>query len=467
MKIYFIIVIVIILKYVPINLQAQEMNEVNVLNYYAVGNSLDGQPLIKTRNILRFFPVFAFRENTEKVTVAVYYGKDPFITEADKKDKGRYWEANLPKFDFGESIQRLEVETTVKLDDKIHNRFIQIRDSIAKYEKESYHDYIGDLKKIKDDLQSKAAILNDRVNKLIKDIDTIENYNKSSELFNKLKAINEIIDSIKKCNPDIDSIKIKTQIDSLKSFLTNLTGAFNNCSEVTKNDLKYIKESIKELEDNLQKRIFDEITTEFENRGFALFHLEDSLKNSFIDKVTKQFTENKLAGPQLTESDIKFDDNHEYVTMLYRNYKQTLRQLQALDPAEKMGIFRVRYVPFAVTGNKLTKPFTSKTSAVFEVGLGFGNINISGDDFVKPTLSFDRLGVAFAITDKLFNDDAEILALVFTYDFNYYGSIGVGANFRKDNEKNKIESYFSFGINKTAFERLLVELGKFLGIKNN
>lgn len=149
---------------------------------------------------------------------------------------------------------------------------------------------------------------------------------------------------------------------------------------------------------------------------------------------------------------------------MYRNYKSTLRQLPALDPAEKLGIFRLRYVPFPIVGNKLYRPLTDKSITVFEIGLGFGNVAVSGDEFVKPTLSFDRLGVAFAISEKLFNSDAEIMALALTYDFNVYGSIGAGLNFGDIEGNTKPKTYFSFGINKKAFELLVISLGKIFGI---
>ncbi len=43
--------------------------EANVISYYAVGNSLDGQPMVDMPNVLRFFPVFAMRREIESVSV--------------------------------------------------------------------------------------------------------------------------------------------------------------------------------------------------------------------------------------------------------------------------------------------------------------------------------------------------------------------------------------------------------------
>jgi hypothetical protein len=73
-----------------------------------------------------------------------------------------------------------------------------------------------------------------------------------------------------------------------------------------------------------------------------------------------------------------------------------------------------------------------------------------------PEFSLRRLGVAFVITNQLFSKDAVVRALALTYDFNSYGSIGIGANFPGE----RVELYVSFGINKKAFEDVIGELGK-------
>ena len=54
----------------------------------------------------------------------------------------------------------------------------------------------------------------------------------------------------------------------------------------------------------------------------------------------------------------------------------------------------------------------------------------------------------------LFNDDAEIIDLALTYDFNSYGSIGIGGNFAH----HEVHPHISFGINKKAFEAVLTGL---------
>ena len=93
----------------------------------------------------------------------------------------------------------------------------------------------------------------------------------------------------------------------------------------------------------------------------------------------------------------------------------------------------------------------SGSPAVFEIGLAFGDDIVPSDKHVNPVLSWSRLGVAFAITEKLFNDDAQIIALALTYDFNSYGSLGFGANLAQ----GQAYPYVSFGINKKAFEEVV------------
>jgi hypothetical protein len=185
----------------------------------------------------------------------------------------------------------------------------------------------------------------------------------------------------------------------------------------------------------------------------------DTIKNELLKNLTGKFTDTTYSGQSVRPSDIIIDSTFQNARILYRNYKHNLRKMQALDPQERMGIFRVRYVPFPITATQLKNdgklylvPFSSDGAlTVFEIGLAFGDALIPSDDFISPQFSFQRLGVAMALTQKLFTKDADIKALALTYDFNSYGSIGLGGNFAHD----IIRPYFSFGINKKAFEALL------------
>ena len=183
--------------------------------------------------------------------------------------------------------------------------------------------------------------------------------------------------------------------------------------------------------------------------------LQDSIKNNLISNlIDKDYT-----GIGIKKADIIIDNRLETARILYRNYKLQNRELQALDPAEDLGVFRLRYIPFPVVGDELAGPARSGFPIVFEAGLTFGSRTIVSNELFDPGFSISRLGVAFAFTPKFFQDDAEILALALTYDFNTYGSIGVGANFGAHSE-NRAEPYFSLGINQRVFQEFIS------GVKN-
>ena len=185
--------------------------------------------------------------------------------------------------------------------------------------------------------------------------------------------------------------------------------------------------------------------------------VEDSLRADLLKSTpTSEY------GLGVEDWDIIVDANGKTARILYRNYNIGLRQNPALDPAEKLGIFRARYVPFAVIGGNLVAATSTDENrrAVFEIGLGFGDVTIASDRLFKPALSARRLGVVFAISEELFSDSATVRALALTYEFNAYGSIAVGANFpvKVSEGRSKVESYFSFGVNKKAFEALMTQI---------
>jgi hypothetical protein len=225
--------------------------------------------------------------------------------------------------------------------------------------------------------------------------------------------------------------KVIEEIDQMKSAINLFSPKFNSIGEEQKAVARYI---------------------------VAQEHIIDTLKRSLITKLTdKSFT-----GISIEKSDIVFE-NDSIARILYRNYRDENRHLVVLDPAEKLSIFKVRYIPFPVVGSTLAGPNYEGIPIVFEVGLTFGNQVITSNDFYKP--SIERLGVSIALTPKLFSKQAQILGLLFTYDFNTYASIGFGANFGtgvandQTNPPRKLEPYFSFGINQKAFQRLVTGIG--------
>jgi hypothetical protein len=223
--------------------------------------------------------------------------------------------------------------------------------------------------------------------------------------------------------------------------------------QATQDSLKKAKESLAKLETNLAGD---------KARFSAAKDSLDQLLDAIGIKIGANLSDPNRTGISVMPSDVIVYPAVRRARILYRNYKPSLRGLVALDPAEKLGIFRARFIPFAVMGDRSNFPGDKGAHAVFEVGVNFGDATFSGDDFLKPELSLKRLGVAFAISEQLFN--GEDLALAATYDLNSYASVGLGANFH-----DRIDStgaslgrepgwYFSLGINKKAFEDLLGRL---------
>ena len=105
------------------SLCAEAQDDENVLSYFAVSNSIDGQLMADTRNILRFFPVYAMQRQIDSVQITVYYGGNIYSRRADSRKDGKYWEALLPTFKLGEAIQRLEVEVHLTFDEMARQRF--------------------------------------------------------------------------------------------------------------------------------------------------------------------------------------------------------------------------------------------------------------------------------------------------------------------------------------------------------
>ncbi|MCC7437422.1 MAG: hypothetical protein IT211_02885 [Armatimonadetes bacterium] len=290
---------------------SQEYDTPNVLSYYAMGNSMDGQPMVDMANILRFYPVFALQQYTDAVIITIYYGPYVYTDTARPMNDKQYWESRLPRFELGQAIQRIDVRTSINQNNPITTSGLTF-----------------------------ASI------------------------------------------PSIDSA------------------------------------------------------------------------------IYAQITDTNYSGVSVRKGDVIIDNPGYRIQILYRNHKTSLRELPALDPAENVGLFRARFIPFVIIGKDLLTTFTGGHGAVFEIGLAFGDVRVSGDDFIKPELSLRRLGVAFAVTNRLFSDDARIRALAFTYDFTSYGSIAAGVNFPGENSSSsmKNELYMSFGVNKRAFEQMLKKI---------
>jgi hypothetical protein len=420
---------------------------VNVLGYYAVNNSLDGQPMIDMVNVLRFYPVFAMRDSVDKMNVTIYYGGNIFERDADRIDDGKYWQALLPIFHLGEAIQRMEVGVHFKFGRIVFGEVQRIKQkdslsadlqhSLASKELSSEQEYQKarneSLHKDRKELEEKLAqlgISSDSIMPLRRRL------TRNPSEFRR--SVISLLSNEKNLDQDSVVNDITTQFELLEKYLADYV-------------IEY--KGYKAKRDSLKRFL---VTIELQKGEF-----EDSLKSHLASSIEAGLTDTTYSGLSVRKSDIVIDSDFTGARILYRNYKPALRHLMALDPAERLGIFRVRYVPFPITRTpdrqevSLRGPFGNEFT-VFEVGLAFGDAIVSGDDFVVSEFSWQRLGIAFAITEKLFSDSAQVIALALTYDFNSYGSIGVGGNFAQ----HEAHPYVSFGINKKAFEAVLSGLSK-------
>ena len=549
---------IIMLFTVPAATQAQH-DEANILSYYAVGNSLDGQLLIDRTNVLRFYPVFAMRGDVDSVHVSIYYGAHLFEQYAKHFDGKKYWQVLLPKFFLGEAIQRMEVEIRIDLGDKYASTlatYQEIRQTLKEVSRRA-KDVSNIMKQLKDHATRSSLIFLSKANKLdtelvklttfqkdignllaidttsiqetkkclsewIQAIDTLSSDSSLSRavasLSNMTIGIPDTMDSL--FIPPFDSLKLrnnrdttafnsvisvkkaaieklKTMSDSLRQIIlkykelkasTNLSAIRkyfdNTLNPLASNQIPGIVNSLNRIKIDLKKQVesadsivinvktlvseltsyastsildtlkLGSITARIDSLDLKEKTLRDSVRNRIARELLIGLTDQSYTGPSVTKADIILDDSLHFVRILYRNYKTSLRYMPALDPGEKMGIFRIRYIPFPIVGmpNKtaprLLKPMSTSSPTVFEVGLAFGDAIVPGDEFVPTEFSWRRLGFAFAITEQLFKDSADVIGLALTYDFNSYGSIGLGGNFAHD----EVHPYFSFGINKKAFE---------------
>lgn len=445
---------------------------VNVLSYYAVGNSLDGQPLIDKINVLRFYPVYAMRDidgigETDTVRITIYYGANIATRNAEKMDFGRYWQILLPKFQLGEAIQRIDVETHINLNQTLPIRtYLDLKRSLDKnLFSNIVNQTIGTASKNQSNVEAiantiKLNDISENVHSLKRSLLTLSTtMTKESYPYPFIETTKRIIESIP-CNEQMTIINdsIRKYNDTLRSFVSRMEGYY----DIHVKNIGQCELEISQRLDSASKMILSTVsfldTKGMEAKITEFNTLRDTLNFQIERAMMSTLTDTNTTGLSVRRSDIVLDTNMQYCRILYRNYKTSLRRLVALDPAERIGIFRARYIPFAVTGETFRRPLKDRAQAIFEIGLAFGDQIVSGDDFTLPEFSARRLGVAFAISNKFFSDEADIMAIALTYDFNSFGSIGIGANFPPN--RKITEGYFSFGINRRAFEALLVQMQK-------
>ena len=454
--------LLLLLPFFPLVLFAQSRNDVNVLSYYAVGNSLDGQPMINVPNVLRFFPVFAMHQQVDSVSVTVFYGGHIYTRAADCSSGNKYWQVSLPSFNLGEAIQRLEVETRVDIREFVRMRFPHVAEARQQ------------VLKARDWLEEKRDYLDSVLRRQSKDLSGSVKpgfaavVRESNSQFEKFRIQSADADRLRKRFEQSSESYTECR-DSLARALSLDEAALVVIDRLTRERLEALlryradfrtyedtKATFRTYEDT--QATFVRPVDETERRlGSLSAAVDDSIRIMIAKEIGADLLDTLYSGPGVRKSDIIVDSNLSTARLLYRNYKGSLRNMLALDPAERMGIFRARYVPFPIVGTQssprmnLKKPMSTASPTVFEIGLAFGDAIVPGDEFVVPEFSWKRLGIAFAVTERLFNDDADIIGLALTYDFNSYGSLGLGGNFAR----NEVHGYASLGINKKAFEAVI------------
>ncbi len=486
-----------------ISLQLEAQHDVNVMSYYAVGNSMDGRPMIDKQNILRFYPIYAMRDSVKYAKLTVYYGGDIYQRDMDKLDYGSYWETILPQFKLGEAIQRFEVETKISFDSSLVGIGLNILRKISAKESQLTKEFKknkelrgSDPDKIYNQKLDTLYQLYDKQDSIYKKLidDLGLTFDNLGSLLHVSDGKQKIIDQI---NSDCESAKqiiesssfpkekitileynsIFGQLEKFKILFHNETVDSALLSKIIENNWcddrkKFIEKEIDDfisINSKLETKI-ERLNTKMDSISKANYNfrrLQDSLSNfenkkleiadDIRNRILDELTDTTFSGISVRKSDIIIDPEFAYARILYRNYKLSLREMPALDPVESEGIFRIRYIPFPVTATKnnekvrLFRPFDDNSTTVFEIGLSFGDRYIASDKIIIEPFSFNRFGFAFAITEELFSEDAQILALALTYDFNSYASLGVGANLAQQD----VTPYFSFGINQRAFKAVM------------
>ncbi|MBN1302306.1 MAG: hypothetical protein JW995_13905 [Melioribacteraceae bacterium] len=409
--------IFIILALCVTSLAAQQ--NYNALNYYAVDNSVDGQPQTDNPNLIRFFPVYSLKDSVKEVEITIYYGDKIFTSLTDKMSGGKYWQALLPQFKLGEAIQRIEAKMKFGIDELYKQELIALRR-----------------------MRSKIWLFNkeirDKLNSILVWVDPDYKQYITASIVEKFYS-----------SDDLNAYNAAQDISFIKRFISDT------------NWYIYKADSVKEKAEVMLTLLVEDKQVSETIRNYTsrykIIKSEDSIKAHIYENIIGYYSDTTFSGPAIRKSDLLIDDSIQYATILYRYYKNNLRYRKALDPAERLGIFRLRYIPFPITGTpakskvSLLSPGSINSPVVFEIGLNFGDEVVSGDATLKPTLSINRLGVAMIITEKLFKSDAQILGVALTYDFNSYASIAVGRNLAQ----SKSYPYYSLGINKKAFSELL------------
>ncbi|MBI5727534.1 MAG: hypothetical protein HY965_06755, partial [Ignavibacteriales bacterium] len=394
------------------NLLAQT-EQSNILTYYAVDNSIDGQIMIEKINYLRFVPVFAIREKVQKVTVSIYSGSLYYTREALPSTDSTYWQSILPQFSLGDVIQRVEVEVKFALDDNsmmlkknFENKLIALQDTLKDAKKVfagKIDTIAASLAKAKNNADSLSKFLRKRLERwkgFSLRIDSTDSLNKV--FIHVIQLQKELTDSL-----EILLRKTKEMKSELEKEHKTGDSSINDKAEkkpavhkpVTINNAKankysefsakadeikilglYIDKNLDSLKKNkeLARKKIEELLGGFINissasdtaiskcanelfrltaytKGFLegtvqdSYRLLDTIQNNIYRKILGNLVDKEFTGQSVQKSDVVVDLTANTARILYRNYKSANRKMPAIDPKEKFGIFRGRFIPLPVT----------------------------------------------------------------------------------------------------------------------
>ncbi len=496
--------------------------DINVISYYAARNYIDGQLLANQTNVIRFFPVFAHREDVTEIEITIYYGSEDLSATAKRHDNGRYWEAELPPFDIGQSVQRIEALVTLNLDSS-YRKQLEFKIEVEKF-RTAYERIIA-LHKLQMGNAAETDFPTDAADYQMLDQFAVYARHDNARELNRMLLLDAMLQEIKypeepkvrfnawcaKVNNDsvqVDSERRDSLIQQIKKpickrlmnlknldefqrVVSPVVALSDSCSSGLPDSIWSNKIDVEDASEQVAKFILN-WTESFQYDSFAELMLagadlkgagakqlkeetdtqdefdkysveegfKDDIRKAILEEIQQNFTDSSLVGARLLKADIVIEDELRNATILYRNDKQDLRKMPALDPTERRGIFRLRYIPIPVTrigDHRLQRiGFAGERShTVFEVGVAFGDAYVASDEMVPREISIRKLGVAMAITEELFSNNAELLGVALTYDISSFVSLGAGANLANET----IQPYFSFGVNRQAFEALTRWIG--------
>lgn len=391
-KLFSSLIIIILCTFIQL-IAGNDGREINVLSYYAVGNSLDGQLLVDVPNVLRFFPVFALRDSTYSVNVTLYYGSKISTQDATKMEEGKYWQVALPDFQLGEAIQRIEVDVQFHLNRKYRFGMDEHMESFWQQQKNNLTskikahidtirsivssrpaDTLGQLivSSLKDNLgkfnvvpTSREKDIPERVAVIPSDpfqdvnlrILALDALNKTSKKNRRRHFFLTLNDSISHLT---ELWKVKIVDHSIATHLLTDTSYFNSIRESTNMILSQTVKPVMTTLTSLDSAVAQATSDTYDwkvNSYLSYTKYLDTISAQLAKEIEAVLLDTSFSGESVRKSDLTIDqDSLRWGRILYRNYNKTLRRMPALDPVERLGIFRIRYVPFIMTSD-IERPY--------------------------------------------------------------------------------------------------------------